>query len=639
MPLPHVESILEFERYDAPSADPQRAFDLEPNLDALQDIQQLVIEAYFSMPDGGLEVGGVLLGNLSFGRLTITGSLPFVSEHSMGRHYVLSDKDQRHFANMLAAARLDPESKPIGWYRSQIRDGICLTDSDLDLHARFFPEPDRIVLVLKPSVFSATRCGFFARKADGSMQADSPVQEFELARPPHQDKVASMPAKPSIEPMPSKRLQTSDSAVRLGSLPAVPEPVPVATENRWTSKVGGWLRSSRPREEGSVGLRVSDERGELQIRWKPDASAVQRSLQATLMIGESGTQQCFELAEAHLQSGAFTYLRRTERVEVVLSLVQPDGRDCRISTIFVDALAGTAATHQRWQIECEKLQWNVADLNAEVSRQVAQHLTLEQEVAGLREERARLNGALTQEMSHSNELGEKAAQANAALARKLDEIARVEAELLHLREETARLNSALHEEKGSRCDLEHELAASVRANGNLELAYAQAMTENHGIRVELVRLQQDLAGEVTRSDAENQRLCSAIAAARQQSANLETALASQSERALDAERELAELREQNRKLADRTSKHAQLETELAALREENQKLTVAVAVEAERKHSAQRQVAELREEQDRLQSDLALEKERNLRSARDLQDLRAAWVDDRRHQTRDLRVR
>src|SRR3954454_21951291 len=74
----------------------------------LDDIRLAVTDAFFSLPRGGAEIGGILLGRQEQGRITIVDSMPLHCEHAFGPSFVLSPKDHAGLADLLAAAKRNP---------------------------------------------------------------------------------------------------------------------------------------------------------------------------------------------------------------------------------------------------------------------------------------------------------------------------------------------------------------------------------------------------------------------------------------------------------------------------------------------------------------------------------------------------
>jgi proteasome lid subunit RPN8/RPN11 len=160
---------------------PECPFEIEYSVRVLDEIRLAVADAFFSLPRGGAEIGGILLGKRDGDRISITDYEALDCEHATGPSFTLSARDQTNLAEMTAKARRNASNRqPVGWYHSHTRSGIFLSDIDQEIHKRYFPEPWQVALVLKPHIFEPTRGGFFFREADGSMHGDASYAEFEL---------------------------------------------------------------------------------------------------------------------------------------------------------------------------------------------------------------------------------------------------------------------------------------------------------------------------------------------------------------------------------------------------------------------------------------------------------------------------
>ncbi len=160
---------------------PECPFRIEYSARVLDDIRLAVVDAFFSLPRGGAEIGGILLGMWDGARISITDYEALDCEHALGPSFVLSPRDQSSLAAMTAAAKRNASQRqPVGWYHSHTRSEIFLSDADRDIHNRFFPGPWQIALVLKPHTFEPTRGGFFFREPDGSIRGAASYREFQL---------------------------------------------------------------------------------------------------------------------------------------------------------------------------------------------------------------------------------------------------------------------------------------------------------------------------------------------------------------------------------------------------------------------------------------------------------------------------
>jgi proteasome lid subunit RPN8/RPN11 len=160
---------------------PECPFRIEYSTRVLDDIRLAVVDAFFSLPRGGAEIGGILLGKRDGDRISIHDYEALNCEHAMGPSFTLSPRDQTRLAEMMAkAGRNAANRQPVGWYHSHTRSDIFFPEADQDIHQRFFPEPWQVALVLKPHTFDPTRGGFFFREADGSMRGSASYREFTL---------------------------------------------------------------------------------------------------------------------------------------------------------------------------------------------------------------------------------------------------------------------------------------------------------------------------------------------------------------------------------------------------------------------------------------------------------------------------
>lgn len=165
-----------------------------------------VVDGFYAVPRGGIEIGGVLYGKASRGNLLICDYRKIETEYLTGPSFRLSDNDQAGVWALLTETRFkDPAIRPVGLYVSHTRRGIDVRDTDLEIYNRFFPEAEDVILVLKPDSKGKVRAGYFFRGADGSVKADASVSEFpvdpywgEQETPP--EAAVSAPASPKTEP-------------------------------------------------------------------------------------------------------------------------------------------------------------------------------------------------------------------------------------------------------------------------------------------------------------------------------------------------------------------------------------------------------------------------------------------------------
>ena len=364
---------------------PQCPFTIEYSLRALDDIRLAVMDAFFSLPRGGAEIGGILLGQRLRRRLVIEDYLPLDCEHVSGPSFVLSPRDRDALAELLASAERDPDGlRPVGWYHSHTRSEISLSEADLGLHQRYFPEPWQVALVLKPHTFRPARAAFFFREQDGKIHGTAAYQEFELAplpvRPVPEGVALATESAPS--PRPPRGPDPREPAIAVVAEAAPPGPAPpaapapeasapqtaelplpsflappAAPKSHWflvtalaiavclaAAAVGYqtrdlWLprltAAIWPAPPLFIGINTSDSDGQLQIQWDGNSPVVRRATDAILEIDDGSVRQQIQLDARHLQAGMITYSRQGTRVDIKLAILLPGGQRARGAASFL----------------------------------------------------------------------------------------------------------------------------------------------------------------------------------------------------------------------------------------------------------------------------------------------------------------
>lgn len=355
-------------------------FVIEYSTRVLDDIRLAVTDAFFSLPRGGAEIGGILLGRRDKDRITILDALPMECEHAFGPSFLLSPRDLEKLGSQVAAADRSPTAKVVGWYHSHTRSEILLSEADLEIHGKFFPQPWQVALVLKPHTFQPMRAGFFFREKDGSVHGEAPYAEFvldplpmrpvpanggtaaapapgrsqdfysegpvidvsgvveredptpvEVARPPERQPDLPAPVFLAEEPKPSRRWAVALVAAALGvALGAWG----YYTRSEWLPGVQAAIGSPAP---DKVALAALDHDGQLHIQWNGASRAAQASTGGSLLIVDGDKPVTVEISRPHVLSGSFTYARHTGKVDVTLILPQRAGKEVREAALFSGA--------------------------------------------------------------------------------------------------------------------------------------------------------------------------------------------------------------------------------------------------------------------------------------------------------------
>jgi hypothetical protein len=412
---------------------PECPFAIEYLPKVLDDIRLAVVDAFFSLPRGGAEIGGLLLGRHERKRVVITDSIALECEHAFGPSFTLSRPDLARLDELLAAARKNPASTPVGWWHSHTRSEIFLTDADQEIHKRFFPESWQVALVLRPHTFQPTRAGFFFREKDGSMRADASHREFVLE--PLPVKPAPSSTAPTAE-SPAPPLTGEGPVVDIRMAPEHPAPEPVSrpkpvedapppsflappparpwkvigflavalgaglavgayqTRDRWLPLAR--LGSAPAPVAVPIALTTLDHDGQLQISWDGRAPEIQRSTGGKLTIADGKNSESIPLDAGNLRSGSFTYVRQGERVNLTLAVNQPDGPPLLHSATFLGKAPAPpapapelAAESSALRQERDKLAAENAKLKSEVASQSERIQRLEKALEDVRVARQR----------------------------------------------------------------------------------------------------------------------------------------------------------------------------------------------------------------------------------------------------------
>jgi hypothetical protein len=295
---------------------------IECQPEVLERIRLEVIDAFFAIPRGGLEVGGVLFGRQRNGVVSIEASRPVECEHASGPGFVLSERDRERLAEGIAARDLELRDLiPVGWYRSRTRSDIQVGEWDLEICRTYFAEPWHVLLVLRPEVTRPLRAAYFTRGSDGELSGGEefevlPAKKRALAAPEHREVIPDV-----VAAAPDRRRQIWAfcaflllCVLSLGAL------------QFWRSPTSG---------ADPLPLTVTDRDGSLEIRWDRKAEAIRKAASATMEITDGEMYSRVDLDRGHLQRGALFYARMAHRVDLRLTLRMPDQSFQEVYALFV----------------------------------------------------------------------------------------------------------------------------------------------------------------------------------------------------------------------------------------------------------------------------------------------------------------
>jgi len=332
------------------------------SLDVVDRLQQDVMRGFGAVPKRGAEIGGVLLGAANGdGSVSVEEYELIPIEYKRGPSYLLSDEDVGAFEAVLSDLRQKSRKDlhPVGYFRSHTRDGVGLGDEDRQLLSRYFPEPETIVLLIRPFGTKPSIAGFYF-KEDGQFPGGAPLLEFPFRRKdlsveeeeprisqPEPEPPAQQPRRwPIRNPSPQPALETEDVPAPAEPLEAsayVPLDAVVKSKARrgwyWMplsfiflllGLVLGFQAALTVRQSGradpyNVSLTVTKSGGDLQVTWDRQALAIRTALKGVLTIEDGNYSKPIDLGASELRGGSVViYKPLTDRVRFRLDLSLKD---------------------------------------------------------------------------------------------------------------------------------------------------------------------------------------------------------------------------------------------------------------------------------------------------------------------------
>jgi hypothetical protein len=167
-----------------------KGFEIRIRLDVIDALLAEIMTGFGALPKRGAEVGGLLLGSIESGPVTVVrieDFEPVECAYTRGPSYLLSEEEGKVFETVCAALRSDHsppgsslQGRPVGYFRSHTREGLSLNQEDIELMDHLFPDPSNVVLLVKPFATKASPAGFFFRES-GAFQETTPL-EFPFRR-------------------------------------------------------------------------------------------------------------------------------------------------------------------------------------------------------------------------------------------------------------------------------------------------------------------------------------------------------------------------------------------------------------------------------------------------------------------------
>jgi hypothetical protein len=158
-----------------------------------------------------------------------------------------------------------------------------------------------------------------------------------------------------------------------------------ATRDRWRS----WL----PEPAAPLHLQAFEREGQLLIQWDRNTRSVEQAQSGSLEITDGSAKTVVLLDDLKLRAGSFTYVRRTEIVELHLTAARRDGRKIEEYASFLGPPVAHQPTPQEVEAERNQLAEETAKVRADLKKQQTRTRQLERNLEkmrkAMREERMR----------------------------------------------------------------------------------------------------------------------------------------------------------------------------------------------------------------------------------------------------------
>ncbi|HYM06900.1 MAG TPA: hypothetical protein VEU11_10100 [Terriglobales bacterium] len=340
----------------------------------MERLSREVWPAFESTPPGGMEIGGLLLGEADSQALLIEirDFDALLCEDRPDHRFVLSDSERRALKKMLATRRSmhDGELQVVGCYRSQIGEGLTLSEGDFSLARACLGDSFGVFLLIQPASNGDLNAGFFfwdngqidsaytchkfpfdTRRLAAALVPASSHEALSHLESDAKRIDEPPPAEPEKERHTLQTLlgQTPLLAGRMGSIFERASSALVARASAWRGRRFHLLwqsllavlavalsvaayRAYRNRTPAVVaadaaGLALQVERRErdLRVSWDRDAQAVRHASKAVLSIrdGDSPPRE-LQLDVEQLRNGGTVYSPISARVQFRLEVAETD---------------------------------------------------------------------------------------------------------------------------------------------------------------------------------------------------------------------------------------------------------------------------------------------------------------------------
>jgi hypothetical protein len=319
------------------------------HLDVVDHLLAVVLRGLGALPKRGAEVGGVLLGTVEAGDVSIVrieDFEPVECEYTRGPSYLFTDADRPAFES--ACERWKPggerASYAVGYYRSHTREGMALAPDDVELADKYFSSPASIVLLVKPFRTKLSTAGFFIRE-DGAFppqtRLEFPFRRSDLAgeeapqtsgngSAPNAFKGPLVPASTVLAPILPPAPAFAENAAAKCAKPGVRNAlwIPLSFVFLLVGLALGLMLASarglgvaRPvSSDPALGLSVTRSDENISVTWDRQSNAIRRAQRGTIEIEDGGETVSRSLDAIEIRNGSLIYRNASNSVKFRLTV-------------------------------------------------------------------------------------------------------------------------------------------------------------------------------------------------------------------------------------------------------------------------------------------------------------------------------
>jgi TonB family protein len=288
-------------------------------------LRMLAIEAFAALPRRGIEVGGILFGEVHESEARIDAFEEAPCEHRYGPSYSLSPADKIKLGALLAERA--GSGQVIGFFRSFTGREPTIEEGDEVLVREHFPKGDFVYLLLQP--LSVENClASFRFFHDGQMlpanEEEAPFA-FDLRQMPVAEPVAEAKPEPPVLPPPFRAVAEEPARRRTRSW------IPAALVSLFLvlGAMGGlyYETSATPRESRWTDLHLDarTEAGRLEVTWDATVPTVANAVRGRLNVSDGGVPRDVALNAAQVRAGKMSLPTSQPNVALRLVVYGDDG--------------------------------------------------------------------------------------------------------------------------------------------------------------------------------------------------------------------------------------------------------------------------------------------------------------------------